>query len=133
MKKIAFLAITVFMFLAFAVSAQQRGPREKMTPEQQASRMVERLNKELTLNEQQQKDLKTWFTTSFKQREENMKKGQDNREAMREQMKKDREATDAQLKKVLTADQYKTYKANEEKRMKEWQQRGGQGGGRPQR
>lgn len=133
MKKIAFLAITVFMFLAFAVSAQQRGPREKMTPEQQATRTVERLNKELTLNEQQQKDLKAWFTTSFKQREENMKKGQDNREAMREQMKKDREATDAQLKKVLTADQYKTYKANEEKRMKEWQQRGGQGGGRPQR
>ncbi len=127
MKRIAFLAITVFMFLAFAVNAQQRGPREKMTPEQQANRMVERLNKELTLNEQQQKDLKTWFTTSFKQREENMKKGQDNREAMREQMKKEREATDAQLKKVLTEDQYKTYKANQEKRMKEWQQKGGQG------
>ena len=56
-----------------------------------------------------------------------------NREAMRDQMKKDREAADAELKKVLTEEQYKTYKANEEKRMKEWQQRGRQGGGHPQR
>ena len=38
---------------------------------------------------------------------------------MRDQMKKDREAADAELKKVLTEEQYKTYKANEEKRMKE--------------
>jgi protein CpxP len=52
---------------------------------------------------------------------------------MRDQMKKDREAADAELKKVLTEEQYKTYKANEEKRMKEWQQRGRQGGGHPQR
>ena len=62
-----------------------------------------------------------------------MQKNLEIREAMREQMKKDREANDAQLEKVLTAEQYKTYKANEEKRMKEWQQRRRQGGGRPQR
>ena len=62
-----------------------------------------------------------------------MQKNRDNREAMRDQMKKDREAADAELKKVLTEEQYKTYKANEEKRMKEWQQRGRQGGGHPQR
>jgi protein CpxP len=51
---------------------------------------------------------------------------------MRDQMKKDREAADAELKKVLTEEQYKTYKANEEKRMKEWQQSGQshQGGNR---
>ena len=127
MKKLVFLATTLLMFLAITVNAQQRGPRERMTPEQQATRTVERLTTELKA------DLKKWYTESFKKREEAMQKNRDNREAMRDQMKKDREAADAELKKVLTEEQYKTYKANEEKRMKEWQQRGRQGGGHPQR
>lgn len=127
MKKILFLATTLLMFLALGVNAQQRGPREKLTPEQQATRMVERLNQELKLTDKQQADLKTYFTASFKKRNEAFEKNKDNREGMREQMQKDREATDAQLKKVLTADQYKTYKANEEKRQKERQQQKGQG------
>ena len=123
MKKLVFLATTLLMFLAITVNAQQRGPRERMTPEQQATRTVERLTTELKLTDKQQADLKKWYTESFKKREE----------AMRDQMKKDREAADVELKKVLTEEQYKTYKANEEKRMKEWQQRGRQGGGHPQR
>lgn len=139
MKKILFFATTVLMFLAIGVNAQQRGPREKLTPEQQATRMVERLNEELKLTDKQQADLKTYFTTSIKNRNEAFEKNKDNREQMREQMKKDREATDAQLKKVLTAEQYKTYKANEEKRQKEREQhkgqhpqgKGRQGGGYP--
>ena len=133
MKKLVFLATTLLMFLAITVNAQQRGPRERMTPEQQATRTVERLTTELQLTDKQQADLKKWYTESFKKREEAMQKNRDNREAMRDQMKKDREAADAELKKVLTEEQYKTYKANEEKRMKEWQQRGRQGGGHPQR
>ena len=46
MKKLVFLATTLLMFLAITVNAQQRGPRERMTPEQQATRTVER-NKEV--------------------------------------------------------------------------------------
>ena len=122
MKKLVFLATTLLMFLAITVNAQQRGPRERMTPEQQATRTVERLTTELKLTDKQQADLKKWYTESFKKREEAMQKNRDNREA-----------ADAELKKVLTEEQYKTYKANEEKRMKEWQQRGRQGGGHPQR
>ena len=38
MKKLVFLATTLLMFLAITVNAQQRGPRERMTPEQQATR-----------------------------------------------------------------------------------------------
>lgn len=136
MKKILFLATAFIMFLAVSVNAQQRGPRERMTPEQQATRMVERLNTELTLTDKQQTELKTWFTDSFKKRSEAFEKNKENREEMRAQMKKNQEETDAQLKKVLTAEQYKTYKANEEKRQKERQQRGPQnhgnrGGGYP--
>ncbi len=131
MKRILFFTTTFLMFLTITVCAQQRGPRERPTPEQQATRTIERLTEELKLTEQQQTELKTWFTESFKKREETMQKNREDREAMREQMKKDREATDAELKKVLTEEQYNTYKANEEKRMKE--RRGPQGGGRPQR
>lgn len=129
MKKILFFATAFLLFVAFSANAQQRGhkpQREQMTPEQQATRLVERMNKELTLTEQQQNELKTWFTASLKQRNENFKKNKDNRENMREEMKKEREATDAELKKVLTAEQYKTYKANEEKRQQERKERGGQ-------
>lgn len=139
MKKILFLATTVLMFLAVGVSAQEKAPREKPTPEQQATRMVERLNKELTLTDKQQTSLKTWFTDSFKKRSEAFEKNKDNREGMRAQMQKDREANDTQLKKVLTADQYKTFKANEEKRQKERQakqgnqNKGNRGGGYPRK
>ena len=118
MKKLVFLATTLLMFLAITVNAQQRGPRERMTPEQQATRTVERLTTELKLTDKQQADLKKWYTESFKKREEAMQKNRDNREAMRDQMKKDREAADAELKKVLTEEQYKTYITNLEKMEK---------------
>ena len=94
MKKLVFLATTLLMFLAITVNAQQRGPRERMTPEQQATRTVERLTTELKLTDKQQADLKKWYTESFKKREEAMQKNRDNREAMRDQMKKDREAAE---------------------------------------
>ena len=101
-----------------------KGTEGKAYPAQQADRMVMRLNEELKLSDKQQTDLKTWFTESFKKREEAFQKNRSqDREAMRAQMQKDREATNAKLKEVLTADQYKTYKENEEKRMKERQQK----------
>lgn len=134
MKKLVFVATILFMSLSFIANAQQhqRGPRENMTPEEQSTKMVERLNKELKLTAKQQADLKTFFTASFKKRSENFQKNKENREAMRESMKKDREATDVEMKKVLTAEQYKTYKANEEKRMQEHKNRGGMQGGKEQ-
>lgn len=124
MKRFLLLATALCLFFMPDVNAQQRGPREKLTPEQQADRMVKRLNEELKLSDKQQTDLKTWFTESIKKREEEFQKNKtQEREAMRTQMKKNREATDAKLKEVLTPEQYKTYKENEEKRMKEMQQR----------
>lgn len=129
MKKIVFLAATLFMFFAICLNAQQRGPREHMTPEQQATRMIERLTEELKLDENQQKELQTYFTEQFQKRQEEFEKNRptpEDRETMREKMEKEREATDAKLKEVLTEEQYNTYKANEEKRMKEMQQHKGE-------
>ena len=74
MKKIVFLAATLFIFFAISANAQQRGPREHMTPEQQATRMVERLTEELKLDENQQKELQTYFTEQFQKRQEEFEK-----------------------------------------------------------
>lgn len=131
MKKILFLATVFVTSLFFSANAQQGGQREqreKMTPEQMATRTVERLNKEVTLTEKQQADLKKWYTTSYTERNKAMEKNKDNRDAMRESMKKDREATDAQLKKVLTAEQLKKYQDAEKKRQAARQNNGGQRG-----
>lgn len=122
MKKIGFIVLTLCLCLTFVVNAQPRERREKLTPVQQATRMVERLNKELRLSDKQQAELKTWFTQSFTEQETAMEKNRGNREAMREQMKKQREATDKELKKVLTEEQYKKHRTNQEKREKERKQ-----------
>ena len=56
---------------------------------------------------------------------------------MMEQMKKNYEETEAQLKKILTAEQYKIYQDNQKKRMQarpqgpRGPQRGNRGGGYP--
>lgn len=129
MKRIAFLTTVLLMFLSFDIYAQQRGPRGPMDPEQLATQMVKGLTEELKLDENQQKELQTYFAEQFKKRQEDFEKDRPDprdHEAMREKMEKEREATDAKLKEVLTEKQYNTYKANEEKRMKEMQQHRGQ-------
>lgn len=111
------------MILMFAgltdVYSQQRGPRERPTPEQQADRRVKRMTEELQLNEEQQKTLKEFFTESFKKREESFDQNRPDRAKMQEQMQKEQEATNAKLKEVLTKEQYETYQQNEEKRRNE--------------
>ncbi len=123
MKKITTLLILLFSIGSITLLAQQHGPRERLSPDERAEKTVELLNKELTLTKQQQTDLKNWFTTHYKQQEENFKKNRAEREAMREQMQKNREQTEAQLKKILTAEQFQKYQEKEQKRQKEKQER----------
>lgn len=117
MKKIVFLTTAVLMSLSLMLHAQPREPQHRITPEQHAAQMVERLHKELTLTEKQQEELKTWFTRSFTQQKEESDKNRSNREAMRQFREKQREANDAELKKVLTTEQYKKYEENQRKRQ----------------
>lgn len=121
MKRILFLAALFSMLVAAEGCSrqQQKNASERFTPEQESERMVERLNEELQLTEKQQNDLKVYFTDSFKKRKEAFEKNKESREELRDMMKKEREATDAQLKKVLTEEQYDTYKENERKRREE--------------
>lgn len=122
MKKITTLLILLFSIGSITLFAQQHSPRERLAPAARAEKTVERLNKELTLTAQQQTDLKSWFTTHYKQQEEAFKKNREKREAMREQMQKNREQTEAQLKKILTAEQFQKYQEKEQERQKERQE-----------
>lgn len=117
MKKIYLLTIVLMLFTGLSMQAQQRGgERQRPNPEAQAQRMVQRMNEELKLTDKQQTDLKTLFTDTYKKRLQLVDKKQVDRDALMEQVKKDKEATDAKVKAILTADQYKKYQANEKKR-----------------
>lgn len=122
MKKIIFLSMLLFLGATF-LSAQSRTPKGRMSPEQQATQTVERLNKELKLTDKQKNELQEWFTDSFKKRNEEFQKKQEDREAMKEAMQKDRQETEARLKEILTGDQYKKYQENEKKRREELKER----------
>ena len=102
---------------------QQRGPRERMTPEQMAQRTVERMKSELQLTDKQEEELKTFLVTFNQERQKELEKAGDDREARREAMTKSRTNMDEKIKSILTDEQYKKYKENEEKRRQEGGQR----------
>ena len=127
MKKIIFAAVA----LLFSVSMFAQGPqRREFKPEDMATRVTDGLKKALDLNEKQYKSVYKLYL----KRSEEMKARRDNgqqdqqvdREARREEMKKNQEAMNAELKKILTAEQYTKY----EEMLKKQQQRQRQGGPR---
>ena len=127
MKKIIFAAVA----LLFSVSLFAQGPqRREFKPEDMATRVTDGLKKALDLNEKQYKSVYNLYL----KRGEEMKARRDNgqqdqqvdREARREEMKKNQEAMNAELKKILTAEQYTKY----EEMLKKQQQRQRQGGPR---
>ena len=127
MKRIIFAAVT----LLFSVSLFAQGPqRREFKPEDMATRMADGMKKELSLNDKQYKsvyDLYLKRGEEMKARREKGQQGQQvDREARREEMKKSQEAMNAELKKILTAEQYTKY----EEMLKQQQQRQRQGGPR---
>ena len=127
MKRIIFAAVT----LLFSVSLFAQGPqRREFKPEDMATRMADGMKKELSLNDKQYKsvyDLYLKRGEEMKARREKGQQGQQvDREARREEMKKSQEAMNAELKKILTAEQYTKY----EEMLKKQQQRQRQGGSR---
>lgn len=127
MKKIIFAAVA----LIFSVSMFAQGPqRREFKPEDMATRMADGMKKELSLNDKQYKsvyDLYLKRGEEMKARREKGQQGQQvDREARREEMKKSQEAMNAELKKILTAEQYTKY----EEMLKKQQQRQRQGGPR---
>lgn len=131
MKRIFFATVALIFAASMFAQAPQRGERREFKPEEMATRITDGMKKELDLNEKQYKSVYNLYLKRGEQMQEQRAKreqGQQiDREAMREEMKKQQEAMDASLKKILTAEQYTKY---EEMQKKMQQRRPGQGGPR---
>lgn len=128
MKKIVLAAIALVFSASIFAQAPQRGERREFKPEEMAKHQTDRMKKELNLTDEQYKSVYALF---IKQGEEmkalHAKREQSQPETRREEMKKQREAMNAEMKKILTAEQYTKY----EEMQKRLHQRGpGQGGPR---
>jgi len=127
MKKLGLLLLSVFVF-ATVTMAQNQGPRN-FDPKEMAKRQTEELTKTLDLNKDQAKKVLELNTKMGEKRStmfQEMRNGGGDREAMREKMTKIQEEQNAEMKKILTEDQYKKYeKYLEERRAQRGQGRPG--------
>lgn len=143
MKRIAFLMVALLMMGGITVMAQgHRGDHKRMTPQERAEEMTERMVKEYSLNDTQKAQLlelnlaqcekmdgrmsmhskKEMKKDGKKNKKEAPKMTKEEREKMRAEMKTARENYYVQLQKIMTPDQYASYlkkQSEREQRMKE--------------
>lgn len=146
MKRIAFLMVALFMLGGVAMAQGHRGDHKRMTPQERAEKMTERMVKEYSLNDTQKAQLlqlnlaqcekmdgrmsmhskkamkKDMKKDGKKNRKEAPKMTQEEREKMRAEMKAAKENYNVQLQKIMTPDQYASYlkkQSEREQRMKE--------------
>jgi len=120
MKK---LFIAAMLFVGIASFAQetdqkpQRESRERLTPEQRNEKQLQKLTTELTLNANQQAQVKQLLAERSAKAEKlrvarearkdsDVKPTSAEREAFKNEMKAEKDANDAKMKAILNADQY---------------------------
>ena len=130
MKKLALLVWVVLLGTTISI-AQNLGGQRNFDPEEMAKRQTEELTKVLDLDKSQVKkvsELNMKAADQMAEMRKEMAGGNGDREAMRQQMGEMRKKQNAEMKKILSDDQYKKYqKYLEERRSRRG---GGQGGGR---
>ena len=136
MKRIIFWMVALLLMSGVAMAQGNRqGGRQQMDPKTRAQRMTERMVKEYSLNEDQKQQLLdvnlAWVEKMAANQGRHSKDDKaarmtkEEREKKAAEMKKSREDYDAQLKKILTKEQYDSYvkkQAEREKQMKEGRQ-----------
>ena len=114
MKTVKILSVTLLMSIFCAgvsfAHGHQKGQKMKGTPEERALKRVEMMKKSLDLTPDQVTKLQAVQTQFAKDREQAQKNN-------RQDMKAPREAYDAQVKSILTPEQYQKYQA-QRKEMK---------------
>ncbi len=144
MKK---LFVTAVLLVGFLTSAQemkvQKGDRkartenrETLTPEQQAELQVKKLTLELDLNAKQQAEIKKIALEQAKKREakktewkaskeDGKSLSKDEKFALKNQMLDNQIAHKAEMKKILTAEQYAKWESKQTERKDKMQNRRG--------
>ena len=132
MKKIILAAFALVFSMSIFAQQPQRGERREFKPEEMATLQADRMKKDLDLNEEQYKALYNFYLKrgeEMKKERAKFQEGQQiDREALRAEMAKRQEAQNAELKKILTEEQYKKY---EELQKKEQERRRQAGPGAP--
>ncbi len=140
--------ITAMAAMVFGVSAQptnggNRGPRqgqaqgERPTPEQMIDRQVDQMTKEYQLSDKQKGEVKALLEKQQKEYAANRPKDGErpSMEDRRAQMEKSQASFNAEMKKILTGEQYKQYEDKQAERRKQMEERmknaQGQRGQRP--
>ena len=134
MKKLIFAAFALIFSVGMFAQQPQRGERREFKPEEMATRQAEHMKTELSLDDEQYKSVYTLFlkrNEEMKKEFANRQEGQQvDREARRAEMIKKQEAMNAELKKILTAEQYTKYQEMQKKEQERRRQGGPQGGPR---
>ena len=134
MKKLIFAAFALIFSVSMFAQQPQRGERREFKPEEMATRQAEHMKQELALDDEQYQSVYALFlkrNEEMKKQFANRQEGQQvDREARRAEMIKKQEAMNAELKKILTAEQYTKYQEMQKKEQERRRQGGPQGGSR---
>jgi periplasmic protein CpxP/Spy len=131
--KILLIATLVAVGFSTANAQQQNGQKQpRMSPEELAKRQTEQMTTDLNLNDKQKADVSAVNIKYANKISEMFQANKGDREAMRAKFQEMMIQKNAELKKVLTDDQYKLYEELEKKKMeehrKQMEQRQGQQG-----
>lgn len=133
MKKI-FSLTTAFFALTIIASAQPGG-MNRMTPEERAARIHQKLDSAFKLPAGDMSKIDTAITALYKaqdaKRQELMANGMPDRETFMAEMKKFSDAQDEILKAMLSKEQYDIWKEKIQPSMRPQRGPGGGGGGKP--
>lgn len=140
MKKIFLTVAFGFAALTFAQQQQANPEMKKQNWEDRKVKMqekqqnhLEKMQKDLNLSEQQVKQIKDLQNKEFADREANFKQKEAMRAEKMKEMKAKKDTHDAEMKKILTPEQYQKWEKqrdeNMQKRKEMMKERGGKKGG----
>lgn len=121
--KISLIVTLILVGFLTTFAQQPNGTMPRMNPEEMANRQTERMTTDLKLADKQKTEVAAINTKYAKIMGDLLKANQGNREAGRAKMKEMITQKNAELKKILTTEQYKLYEELENKRQEERRQR----------
>ena len=117
--KKSFVLVLVSLFVV-SVSAQGPDKKPRMTPEERVSKQVEMMTKQLDLTADQQAKIKEINLKYSQQMADHAKQSKEEMKKNREKMETQMEAKNAELKQVLTPEQYEKWQEKRKEMRNDW-------------
>lgn len=116
MKKIISLILILFSVTLFAQENPKKG--DEMSNEEMATLQAKRLSMQLDLNAEQEEKLKTFYAKRIEAQRMLIEEQKEERKEMRKERMEMNEAQKAELREILTKEQYVKWEQLQEKRRK---------------